>query len=507
MFSGDQYKRYIGLREKFPVFVYESFACEAVTGGFELRFRFRVGPDVVFHPSLFFSLPGMSADKLAQPVIRSLAFHVGMVEMISYWKAFCSPLIRVEPHALDIHQQNWWKKLFRLGLAEFFHTNGIPQPGEEIFAFEFGKEAGPTAVPQEPDMEKTSAEDPDTEKTDPEKTDPEETEPQESVPISPGRRINAPGSPATPAKPPVMVPVGGGKDSVVTLETLIKAGFPVRALVINQRGATREVLKAAGLRREQIMEIDRRIDPMLLKLNEQGYLNGHTPFSAMLAFVSTLAARVTGDSFVVLSNESSASEATVPGTSINHQYSKSMEFESDFRQYAMRCFGGLPEYFSFLRPLNELQISALFSRMTAYHEGFRSCNAGSRTDSWCRECAKCLFTFIMLAPFIDETRMKEIFGGDLFAHRRLCGLLDQLTGVSEIKPFDCVGTVSEVNTALAFIVRRMVQQGRALPPLLLHYREGPAWNDESWSAFDTMLKERVEGHHLPPVFRELMDGL
>lgn len=485
MMAGSPYQKYLDLRKEYGVFAYESFHCEATVDGVEVRFRFRAGRDLVFRPRLFFHLPGQSPERMADPAIQSLAFHIGMVEMISYWKAFCSPIIHIESFLLQSGQQQWWKKLFRLGLAEFFHTNGIPQPGEDIFDFSFGPsavtlpdpEAGPTAAPF-PDPAAGSA-----------------------AP-SPGP-MDTFGEPALESDG-IMVPVGGGKDSVVTLGTLIREGFPVRAMVINQRGATREVLKAAGLPAASVLEVDRTIDPLLLELNARGYLNGHTPFSAMLAFVSTMAARLSGDRFIVLSNESSASEASIPGTSINHQYSKSLEFESDFREYARSYLGEVPEYFSFLRPLNELQIAALFSRMKNCHSGFKSCNAGSKTDTWCLKCSKCLFTYIMLAPFLGPRQLVEIFGDDLFSDRELKGLLDQLTGLSDSKPFDCVGTITEVNAALGFMVRQTENQGLALPPLLRHYREGAAYDPTGWQAFRHLLDDFATPHHLPRVFEKVL---
>lgn len=500
MTDDGRYGTYLELRRKFPVFVYESFACEAVDGGVLLKFRFRAGEDLCFQPRIFLSIPGIGQDLLQEPLIRSMAFHVGMVEMISYWKAFCSPRIRIEPFSLGSSDQQWWKKLFRLGLAEFFHTNGIPQPGEAFMAFEMGENTG--NLP-EPEVGGPMVE--------PAGTLPE----HEAALFEPGTALSDP-----PGLPPVMVPVGGGKDSVVTLDMLIHSHFPVRAFVINQRGATRAVLRAAGLQgpdsllsdREpvawqslQVLEAERTIDPLLLELNARGHLNGHTPFSAMLAFVSVLAARLTGDRYVVLSNESSASEATIPGTNINHQYSKSLEFESDFRQYARRRFGKIPEYFSMLRPLNELQISALFSRMPAYHGGFRSCNAGSKTDSWCRSCAKCLFTWIMLSPFIETDRLTGIFGGDLYVDGELAGLLEQLTGVSDVKPFDCVGTVREVNAALDFVIRRMDGKGKVLPVLLQHHRKGRAIQGQDSHSFEKLMKQQESDHHIPAAFRQVLE--
>ena len=262
------------------------------------------------------------------------------------------------------------------------------------------------------------------------------------------------------------MPIGGGKDSVVTLELLRRAGKRIRPLIMNPRGATIECTRVAGFTMDEVLVIRRTIDPKLLELNAQGYLNGHTPFSAMLAFYTMLASYLSGIPNVALSNENSANESTVLGTTVNHQYSKSLEFENDFREYVRvrsaemsGCAGEgacVPvfNYFSFLRPLSELQIAMLFSRFTQYHDVFRSCNVGSKQDIWCGHCAKCLFAYIILSPFIEPERLNTIFGKAMLDDLTLEHEFRQLVGMEETKPFECVGTVSEVRQALAMAVSR-----------------------------------------------------
>ena len=180
----------------------------------------------------------------------------------------------------------------------------------------------------------------------------------------------------------------------------------------------------------------------------------HQQDPAMLAFYTRLASILTGIPNVALSNESSANESTVLGTSVNHQYSKSLEFEDDFRAY---CPGF--NYFSFLRPLSELQIAMLFSQFVDYHDVFRSCNVGSKQDIWCGHCAKCLFAYIILSPFIAPARLNRIFGKSMLDDLSLQHEFDQLTGQAETKPFECVGTVNEVLAALSMAKRRWYKEG------------------------------------------------
>jgi hypothetical protein len=295
--------------------------------------------------------------------------------------------------------------------------------------------------------------------------------------------------------------VGGGKDSVVTLELLKCSGFKTMPLVMNHRDATRKVVEAAGFELDSVFEIKRTIDPLLLQLNQQGFLNGHTPFSALLAFVTTFAAALSGKKYIALSNESSANEASIPGTKINHQYSKSFEFEQDFRNYlAEHLLEGI-NYFSFLRPLNELQIGKLFSGYSQYHGVFKSCNVGSKTDTWCCNCSKCLFTFIMLDPFLSEMQLNAIFGENLFEKASLAPLFDQLTGVAENKPFECVGTINEVNAALHQSIR--LRAGERLPELLEYYKN-QGLPDNGKNNFERFLAEFHEPHALENKFLNIL---
>jgi hypothetical protein len=295
-----------------------------------------------------------------------------------------------------------------------------------------------------------------------------------------------------------LIPVGGGKDSAVTLQLL---GNGSRPFILNPRGATLETIRVAGIPRQELVEASRTIDPTLLDLNTKGLLNGHTPFSAMLAFTTVLAALVSGKSFIALSNESSANESTIEGTAINHQYSKSFGFESDFRWYLGKYVAPGVNYFSFLRPLSELQIGSLFARFGKYHPVFKSCNAGSRTDTWCGACAKCLFTWIILSPFLKTEELVAVFGRNLFEDSSLIPLLDQLTGVAAEKPFDCVGTIGEVNIAL----RETLQQSmsKQLPVILEHYKSGSLSGGMA-DEFKTALFAWDPRNHLPDGLKTLL---
>ncbi|PLW92106.1 MAG: hypothetical protein C0592_12485 [Marinilabiliales bacterium] len=436
--------KYLTLREDYHKFYFESIEIQRETDKVSATFHFHIDDRFHFRPqiSLLFNKIGDEI-LLSDEELYDLFFHCGMVELISYWKSSCTPRVIVKTHHLDDQQIQWWKKLYFQGLGEFFYINGI------------------------------------------------ETTPNDFMQIIPEGIAAGKIENHKPDSNRFIVPIGGGKDSPVTLELLKNAGYDVLPLIINPRGATVNTLIAAGLPEDYFIKIERKIDPQLLKMNNEGFLNGHTPFSAMLAFYTLISAIITNSKYIALSNESSANESTVKGSDVNHQYSKSFEFEQDFRQYYQKYIETETEYFSFLRPISELQIASLFAKMKAYHPIFRSCNVGSKEDKWCGYCPKCLFAAIIISPFLRPDEVQQIIGRDILNDENMRSYLDELSGKKEVKPFECVGTTDEVNLALSATKDVFIKQEKDLPQLLKDIKSVSA------EAFQSALQEWNTQHNLP----------
>lgn len=412
--------KYNALRKQYPTFCYQSFEYDITPEGMKITFLFTIGETITFMPTItipqreFYKWNGITKEQY-----DLLVFNIGMIELISYWKATCSPTIVVKPYSLNEEQIKFWQKLYYNGLSEFFYINGINSTIDDFVNIK----------------------------------------PESTCELSKTHFATTNS---------YIVPIGGGKDSVVTLEILSQAGKDICPMIINPRGATLDCAHIAAYERPDFIEIQRTIHPKLLELNAQGFLNGHTPFSAMLAFHSLLVAAITGRKHIALSNESSANESTIVGTNVNHQYSKSLEFENDFRSYVSSYITDDINYFSFLRPLSELQIAMFFAKNEKYFDVFKSCNVGSKTDIWCGNCPKCLFAYIILSPFIKPEVLNRIFGKQMLNDPSLQLYFDQLTGRQSTKPFECVGTIDEVNTALAMTIERYYSNCQ-LPYLLKNY--------------------------------------
>jgi hypothetical protein len=246
-----------------------------------------------------------------------------------------------------------------------------------------------------------------------------------------------------------LLPVGGGKDSALALVVVT----PATALAVNPTDAQRDVARAAGV---PLIGVRRRLDPLLAERTRAGGLNGHVPVTAINSAISTLVAVLGGFDPVVFANERSADEETltVNGARVNHQYSKSYEFERLFAAAAAEV--GVT-YFSLTRQLSELATVAAVANLPGLRGEILSCNrsytqahmGGQATQRWCLHCDKCLFTFLCFAVFLTPEEALEMFGGDPLRDLSLADGFRRLWATE--KPFDCVGERAESAAAMAHL--------------------------------------------------------
>jgi UDP-N-acetyl-alpha-D-muramoyl-L-alanyl-L-glutamate epimerase len=270
----------------------------------------------------------------------------------------------------------------------------------------------------------------------------------------------------------MLIPFGGGIDSIVTVE-LMRDQADAALFVMSRPGdrfpAIERPAAATGL---PVVRAGREIDPQLLRSAELGFRNGHVPVTGILSAIAVMAALLDGRDAVVMSNEWSASAGTLTaaGRVVNHQYSKSMEFEAGFREVLADALGDRLTYFSALRPFTELWVARKFAGLTQYHATFRSCNRAfhidpaARLDRWCGRCDKCCFIDLILAPFLPASELRQIFGGaEPLADPALAGRFQALLGTSPAgKPFECVGEVSECRAATVLAAGRPDRADAAL---------------------------------------------
>lgn len=382
-------------------FYFESYSFEPDTK--ELFFTYALGngdkKEKHFTETVLLNTPKAL---VANEAFDRALFNLHLALGISYWKTVTPKNIVIESGTLTKEQATFWNTVYTKGLGEFYYTNQIDF--RDLVHFPYSDH-----VTVEP------------------------------LQIKPFRTA--------------LLPLGGGKDSLVSLELLEQMGIPYDTFF----GTPHTLVdRQVGTARSTHIRAVREMDEQLFELNAQGAYNGHVPVSVIYAFSTLLVAIVQRYMYIVFSNERSANEGNTEylGMTINHQWSKSEEFEALFRNYVHSFISPEIEYFSLLRPLSELHIAKIFSQHERWFPLFTSCNTNFKvnqpaTQRWCGHCPKDAFVFTILAPFIPKPTLTDIFGKNLFADTALLQTFKQLLGTADIKPFDCVGTPQEVVVAFA----------------------------------------------------------
>ena len=440
--------KFENLRKQYKDFIYEKYEIKELENEYEIIFYFNIPNLTTFNPKLIIKKENITNKNINKEFLEYLVFNIGLVELISYVKCTCSPNIIIKCGYLNEEQINWFKKLYYNGLGEFLYRNNINIKEQDLFNITTTQEKKEFNI-----------------------------------------EYKGEGN---------LIPVGGGKDSNVTLELLKEEDNT--CFIINPKGANIECANISGY---NTITIKRILDKKIIDLNKEGFLNGHTPFSAIVAFTSYLCAYLSNKKYIILSNEDSANQSTVIGTNINHQYSKTYEFENDFNNYTKKYFKIDIKYFSLLRPLTEFQIGMLFSKIKKYHKSFKSCNIGSKGETWewCNHCPKCLFVYTILSPFLYKEDLINIFGKDLFEDESLLETFQELLGYKETKPWECVGTYEEVRYAVSKLIKKLENQ--KLPYLLEYYKNNyPLYLEEKYETkyneknnleehFENIIKEAI----------------
>lgn len=254
---------------------------------------------------------------------------------------------------------------------------------------------------------------------------------------------------------------GGGKDTVVAGELLLRSGQPFTWVTIRPNQARRSVIELSG--NTNSIEIGYVLSRSAEKM--RAYPWGHFPHTSVVLSLGLLVAQLTGARYVCAGNENSANygNLTLKGFDINHQYTKSHEYEKGFYDYVTRCVSPDIEVFSILRPFNDLQLAKVFAHFDKYHSSFISCNKGITRNQWCKNCPKCAFTALALYPFLKPEGYNRIFGEDVMQLQSIRRHIIELTS-SNIKPWECIGTQEECKLALALLLERYPSQVLAGKP-------------------------------------------
>ncbi|MEN4903549.1 UDP-N-acetyl-alpha-D-muramoyl-L-alanyl-L-glutamate epimerase [Luteimonas sp. TWI662] len=385
---------------------------DAATGVARLRYAFDDGPELVETvtvPGAPFELDGARA-QAATHALRLLHLLAG----VSYYKAAVPPQIRIDGYTIDAATAALLEDAYVHGLGEFAYRNGLDLHGKIRF-------------PADAAADEVTA-------------------------------------PALDLRAHALVAIGGGKDSLVSIEALRALDVAQTVAWIGGSQLIRVCAERTGL---PTLNIGRQLAPQLFEYNRHGALNGHIPVTAINSAILVLAAVLHGVDQVVFSNERSASYGSLiqaadgsTTNEVNHQWSKGWAFERAFGEHVQRHVAADLHYYSLLRPLSELAVARQFARTDRYDAHFSSCNRnfhllGERpVNRWCGICPKCHFVFLALAPFMPKPRLVAIFGRNLLDDAAQVAGFDALLEYRDHKPFECVGEGRESRAAMAALAQR-----------------------------------------------------
>ena len=408
-------------------------------------------------------------DAPALPDSRKGAFDAALRMLhcfagISYYKAGLPPRIEVETGVPDPATADLLDALYLHGLGEFAYRNGLDLRNR--IAFPSG---GANTIPTP------------------------------ALPLK-GRELHH----------RALVPIGGGKDSLVVVEALKQSGIKATATWVGASPLIAAVAARTGL---PMLNIGRELSPVLFEYNRMGAWNGHIPVTAINSAILACAAVLYEFDAIAFANERSASAATLEyeGGQVNHQWSKGWAFEKQFAAWLHSHVAGDLDYFSLLRPFSELAVTRAFAKSgAAYFDAFSSCNRNFKilgpkpADRWCGQCPKCHFVFLALAPFLPKPRLLQIFGRNLLDDETLAPGFDALIEYHDHKPFECVGEASEARAAFATLAARPEWREDAL---VARFRDDVAPQlDATQLKLQPWLEPSGE-HGIPPRFAGALDAI
>jgi hypothetical protein len=416
--------------ENYDVFEYTDFALSPDCTQLVMTYTLRGKESLEFVERIELPHPDATLSEAEKEAISRVARLAFLAAGLSYYKTAVPAKIKIMP-VVTGHEVVFLTELIANGMTEFAYVNNMPRA-------------------LHPTIEANSIKDID------------------SIAL-PAARHSQP-----------LVPVGGGKDSIVTFEALRSAGFEPVLFSVNEFPATMRTVKVAKL---AYRVAQRHISPVLLDANERGALNGHVPVTAMVTYIAVLAALLGGQRVTIFSNERSASVGNTiwEGIEVNHQWAKSIMAERLLSDTLYAVVSPDIQCFSLLRPFSELRITRQFAQHRQYHRAFTSCNRAflfvedRRSDNWCGNCPKCRFVFLMLAPYISKSELEAIFSGNLLEDGTQLAGFRELLGIEGHKPLECVGEIEESRLALRLVSEKKEWQEVADLHVLMHDIPEDAW--------------------------------
>lgn len=407
--------------QKFDKFYFEKFEFDDKT--FKAKFYYSFDYKQYFVEEIDFRTVLLkSRKKLDKKVLDNFLFPLSIALWISYYKLFPTKELVVKSWFLSEDDKAFWVKFYRNWLGEFLYKNNISFEGLFNFTNDSDK--------YYPIIDFKTSDD-------------------------------------------ILLPIWWGKDSIVSAELLLKNKYDFTPIVFWKIDQIKE--NCLKLMKKDTLLVKRKIDENLFRLNDEWYYNWHVPITWIISFVLLVTAYLYNFKYIILSNEKSANNwnTSIWDLEVNHQYSKSLEFEKDLKSYIERNLSTKIKYFSLLRGMYEIKIAKIFAKIwKEYFSIFSSCNSNFRINwiqkhtLWCNSCPKCAFVYAILRPYLSDAETLQIFWKELYEDNTLENLFLELLWLQWIKPFECVWEASEVAYAMYKTINNFNKTNKEIPYIL-----------------------------------------
>ena len=246
-------------RAKYPDFSYLDYSWAREGASLGMSFTYALSTTDIVTTTLTMNLPEEVSDEMIR-LHEDFIFRIGLIEALSYWKAYCSPRIHIKCGTLSPNEIAWWNEIWFEGMGEFRYRNGLLEETSDSWV-EFVLDSGTHIEP-----------------------------------IAPHNFENLSGN---------MIAFTGGKDSTLALG-LLRDGNQTgnETFFVDAFAPMRNEIKAA-LQVSDYPEtvVVRHMHERLISINKEGGLNGHTPFSIVVAFLGVFASSLRGKKYFIVANE------------------------------------------------------------------------------------------------------------------------------------------------------------------------------------------------------------
>jgi hypothetical protein len=261
---------------------------------------------------------------------------------------------------------------------------------------------------------------------------------------------------------------GGGKDSLIGMKLLERAGLGYDAFIYSHsaygrgdpqhRLVDRLVAHCHPRRVHRAWVLDDALDAPISAAYPELGINQIVAAETVSSYWTALPVVLQhGFTEVALGVTRSTDEHNLvwdkTGEQINYLWGMSAAAEQLLHEYVRRQLLTNVTMFHLLRPIYDVNVFSLLRRDLDAVPSTHSC---AQQKPWCCRCAKCVYVWMNYVAWLPPDVVAATFDVNLFDLSENRTILRKMLGLESYKPTDCIGTVGEARLAFAMCRARGV---------------------------------------------------